>query len=76
MAQELQYIGFSIMNITVPAAMASILGMEPKKAAKEAENGAYLSCAIPGARENALKVAELAKELYDWLGQVKHEVLP
>ena len=75
-AQELQYIGFSIMNITVPAAMASILGMEPKKAAKEAENGAYLSCAIPGARENALKVAELAKELYDWLGQVKHEVLP
>ncbi|MGY5876091.1 MAG: hypothetical protein RTU30_10120 [Candidatus Thorarchaeota archaeon] len=75
-AQELQYIGFSIMNITIPAAMAAVMGMEPKKAAKESEKGAYLSCAIPGAKDNAFKVSELAKELHEWLQMEEHEALP
>jgi methylthioribose-1-phosphate isomerase len=75
-AQELQYIGFSIMNITVPAAIAAALGQDPKEAAKSAEKGAYLSCAIPGARDNAFKVAKLAKELSEWLKMEKHDVLP
>jgi len=75
-AQELQYIGFSIMNITIPAAMGGAFGMDAKKAAKEAEKGAYLSCAIPGARSNAEKVAELAKELHEWLKTEKHDILP
>ena len=75
-AQELQYIGFSIMNITIPAAIAAIMGEEPKAAAKAAEKGAYLTCAIPGAKERATNVASVAKELFEWLGKDKHDVLP
>jgi hypothetical protein len=75
-AQELQYIGFSIMNITIPAAIAAIMGEDPKAAAKAAEKGAYLTCAIPGAKERATNVASVAKELFEWLQKDKHDVLP
>ena len=76
LAQELQYIGHTIINITVPAAVAAIRGMDPKEAAKLAERGAYLTRAIPGGRANAQEVARIAKEIYSMLTTEKHEILP
>ena len=75
-AQELQYIGHTIINITVPAAVAAILGMDPKDAGKKAENGAYLTRAIPGAKYNAREVAAMAKRIYEMMSQEKHDILP
>lgn len=75
-AQELQYIGHTIINITVPAAVAAILGMDPKEASKKAENGAYLTRAIPGAKYAAREVAAVAKKLYSMISTEKHEILP
>lgn len=67
LAQELQYIGHTIINITVPAAVAAALGMDEAEAAKKAENGAYLTRAIPGGRNTAKKVAKIAKSIYTTL---------
>jgi len=69
LAQELQYIGHTIINITVPAAVGALLGEEEKVAAKKAEAGAYLTRAIPGARKNALEVARIARNIYSNLNQ-------
>ena len=69
LAQELQYIGHTIINITVPAAVAAILGNNADEAAKKAEKGAYLTRAIPGGRNNAKEVARLAKMIYEMLGK-------
>jgi hypothetical protein len=65
LTQELMYIGHTIINITVPAAVAALLGVDPKKAAKDAEDGAYLTRAIPGAGEKAHAVAKLANSVYE-----------
>ena len=67
LAQELQYIGHTIINITVPAAIAAVLGEDEKAASKMAESGAYLTRAIPGARKNALEVARIARRIYSSL---------
>ncbi len=76
-AQELQYIGHTIINVTVPAAVgALVLDLDPKEAAKQAEKGAWLTRAIPGARDNATEVARLAKKLYKALNTIEHEDLP
>jgi hypothetical protein len=64
LAQELQYIGHTIINVTIPAAVGALLGSDEKEAAKKAENGAYLTRAIPGGRKNALDVAKIAKMIY------------
>jgi methylthioribose-1-phosphate isomerase len=64
LTQELQYIGHTIINITVPAAVAALLGNTVKEAAYGAEDGAYLTRAIPGAGDKALEVAKLATEVY------------
>ncbi len=64
LAQELQYIGHTIINITVPAAVGSLFAMDAKAAAKEAEDGAYLTRSIPGAKEKATEVAKLAQLIY------------
>lgn len=64
LTQELQYIGHTIINITVPAAVAALLGTTVKEAAYGAEDGAFLTRAIPGAGDKALEVAKLAKEVY------------
>jgi hypothetical protein len=64
LAQELQYIGHTIINVTIPAAVATLLGMEETAAAKGAEAGAYLTKAIPGGRERAFDVARLAQKIY------------
>ncbi len=69
LAQELQYIGHTIINITVPAAVAAILGNDVDEAAKKAEKGAYLTRAIPGGRNNAKEVARLAKMIYEMFGK-------
>jgi len=63
-AQELQYIGHTIINITVPAAVGALFDMDAKTAAKEAEDGAYLTRSIPGAKEKATEVAKLAQLIY------------
>jgi len=74
--QELAYIGHTIINITIPAAVAAILGTDPKEAAKRSEKGAYLTRAIPGGRERAFEVARLAKKIYESLSMEKHDILP
>ncbi len=75
--QELQYIGHTIINITVPAAVGAIvLNLDPDEAAKQAEKGAWLTRAIPGGRERAREVAKLAKWIYQALQAVEHPVLP
>jgi methylthioribose-1-phosphate isomerase len=69
LTQELQYIGHTIINVTVPAAVATLLGMDEKAAAKDAETGAYLTKAIPGGRERAFDVARLAQKIYTRLSR-------
>jgi hypothetical protein len=59
--QEMQYIGHTILNITVPAAVAAQLGMDPAEAGKKAAKGANLTNAIPGGKETAERVAKIAK---------------
>lgn len=68
LAQEMQYIGHTIINLTVPAAVAAALGIDPAEAAKKAAKGAYLTNAIPGGRETAQQVAELAGAISVSLG--------
>ena len=63
-SQELQYIGHTIINVTVPAAVGALFDMDAKAAAKEAEDGAYLTRSIPGAKEKATEVAKLAQLIY------------
>jgi hypothetical protein len=67
--QEMQYIGHTILNITVPAAVAAQLGMEAAEAARGAVKGAYLTNAIPGGRETAERVAGIAKMVYARLNE-------
>lgn len=63
LTQELQYIGHTILNITVPAAVAGARGMDPGEAGKQAEDGAYLTRSIPGAHETAAVVARIAQRI-------------
>ncbi|HMM41552.1 MAG TPA: hypothetical protein PKA95_06600 [Thermomicrobiales bacterium] len=58
---ELLLAGNSIINVTVPAAVAAAMGKHtPKEAATTAAQAAYVTVGIPGARQAAEKVAELA----------------
>ena len=59
--RELSTSGNNILNITVPAAVAAVLGKAaPADAAKIAEDAAFLTAGIPGARQKAEEVARLA----------------
>jgi hypothetical protein len=61
---EMTLMGNTIMNITVPAAVAAAMGkMSPDDAAKEAAANAPLTAGIPGARVRAEKVAALAAKI-------------
>lgn len=58
---ELQLSGHSIINITVPAAVAAAMGvMSPDDIAKKVIAGAYVSSAIPGGSPRAIEVAKRA----------------
>lgn len=58
---ELSLSGCSILNIVVPAAVASAMGVdEPAEIAGKAEKAAYITGAIPGAKASATRVGKLA----------------
>lgn len=59
--RELSTAANDILNVTVPAAVAAILGKaEPADAARIAEDAAFLTAGIPGARQKAAEVARIA----------------
>jgi hypothetical protein len=61
---ELLVAGNSIVNVTVPAAMAAVLGLHsPGQAAEIAERAAYVSAGIPGSKARAESAATLAREI-------------
>ena len=61
---ELLVAGNSIVNVTVPAAMAAVLGLHaPAEAAEIAERAAYVSAGIPGAKARAESAATLARDI-------------
>lgn len=61
---ELLVAGNSIINVTVPAAMAAVLGLHtPAEAAEIAERSAYVSAGIPGAKARAESAAMLARDI-------------
>ena len=58
---ELLVAGNVIANVTIPAAMAAVLGMHsPAEAAEIAETAAYVSAGIPGAKARAEHAANMA----------------
>jgi hypothetical protein len=58
---ELLVAGNVIVNVTVPAAMAAVLGRHsPAEAAEIAETAAYVSAGIPGAKARAEHAASMA----------------
>ena len=61
---ELYLASNTIINVTVPAAVAAAMGkMSPEEAARVAEQGCFLTVGIPGARERAENVARLAARI-------------
>ena len=59
-----------ILNITVPAAVAVAMGKHsPSEAAEIAETSGYISSGVPGARQNAEKIATLALRMVEQLGE-------
>jgi hypothetical protein len=60
-ADELYLAGNTILNVTVPAAVAAALGtLEPAQAAETAERAAYVTAGIPGSKARAESAARLA----------------
>lgn len=61
---ELQLCGHTIINVIVPAAVASAMGNEDiDKIAKDAARGAYITSSIPGGIERAKDVAKRAANI-------------
>jgi hypothetical protein len=66
-ANELLVAGNVIVNVTVPAAMAAVLGIHsPAEAAEIAETAAYVSAGIPGAKARAEHAASMALRISTW----------
>lgn len=60
-AQELMYVGCCTIDAVVPAVVAAAMGKYTwKDAGKKAEQGANITCSIPGAKGTAREVARLA----------------
>ena len=65
-ASELILAGNTIINCTVPAAVAAAMGIAtPEEAAPQAEKGAYITIGIPGGKASALAIAKMAKKMAD-----------
>jgi hypothetical protein len=65
-ATELLLSGHTIINITVPAAVAAAMKvLSPKDASKEAEKAAFSTAAIPGGKDKAKVVAEMALRIME-----------
>ena len=66
--QEMQYVGHSIINVVVPAAVVTAMGkMDWKSAGAEVEAAADQTRTIPGAKAKAREVARLAARMMkDW----------
>jgi hypothetical protein len=61
---ELYLASNTIINVTVPAAVAAAMGtMAPQEAARVAEGAGFITVGIPGARERAEQVARLAAKI-------------
>lgn len=61
---EVLVAGNVITNVTVPAAMASVLGqLDPVEAADAAVAAAYVSAGIPGAKQRAESAAKMARRI-------------
>ncbi|MFO0754343.1 MAG: hypothetical protein U0411_13600 [Thermodesulfovibrionales bacterium] len=61
---ELYLASNTIINVTVPAAIAAAMGvMAPQQAAEVAEKACFITAGIPGARERAEQVALLAARI-------------
>jgi hypothetical protein len=61
---ELSLASCNILNVVVPAAVASAMGLaKPAEAAQEAVGAAYITGAIPGVRAPAERVAGLAEAI-------------
>jgi hypothetical protein len=71
--RELLLGGNIILNITVPTAVAMVRGMgSAKELAEIAENAAYITAGIPGARQKAAEVAHLAERIAQMMGSEDH----
>ncbi len=66
--QEMQYVGHSIINVVVPAAVATAMGLlDWQTAGKEVERFAHQTRTIPGGKDKAREVARLAARMMrDW----------
>lgn len=62
--RELFLGGNNIINITVPVAVAAVLSHEdPGEISRKAQDAAYITAGIPGAKAKAEKVAVLARQI-------------
>jgi hypothetical protein len=62
--RELLLGGNMILNITVPTAVAVVMGLgTAKELAEAAEKAAYITAGIPGARQKAIEVSRLAERI-------------
>lgn len=63
---ELMVAGNTIINCTIPAAVAAAMGLHtPEEAATLAEQGAYIAIGVPGGKAAATVVGTMAKKMMD-----------
>ncbi|MCD8154988.1 MAG: hypothetical protein LUF78_09955 [Clostridiales bacterium] len=61
---DLSLSGCNILNVVVPAAVASAMGIdEPAVIAEQAERAAYVTVGIPGAKAHATEVGNMARDI-------------